>query len=357
VAATYIDFIGISSNGNASQPQNDIGSNRNVSAVANARLDILPGREWRGAISAAYVRAIRPNSISADPDLSFNTDTAAGSAEIDMQPGRGTLTWRWGAEYSAQIYEHDASAFSNGTFGVFTGGNWNFRPRSMVFYAGTLSFQNYYNSGNAAGVGLTSAVPVRSTIGISSLLTNRLSGLASVGYGGSFLDQNGNTSLQQYDSVIGQAELRYYLADSAMSVGTPSSVVLGYVRQFAPSQFSNFYGTDSIYLGFQYFLAHNFILSLNGGLAWLEYPTLFWDDPAHTKRHDPFTDLRATAALFAEYRVLPSLGINGTVGYSQEISSVNNLPIAQNPTSALTSNLFDMGWVRFYAFLGIRWFI
>jgi hypothetical protein len=193
-------------------------------------------------------------------------------------------------------------------------------------------------------------------LGINSLITNRLSGLASVGYGGSYLDQNGNGKLQQYDSVTGQAELKYYMGDAPMPVGTPSAISLGYVRTFAPSQFSNFYGSDAIYLQLQYFLTHAVVVSLNGGLAWLEYPTLFWNDPTHTVRHNSFTDMRATASLFAEYRFLPSLGVSATVGYSQEISSVNDLQVTQFPMSN-GSNIYDMAWTRLYAFLGLRWFI
>lgn len=91
---------------------------------------------------------------------------------------------------------------------------------------------------------------------------------------------------------------------------------------------------------------------LQGGVGAVEYPTLFWAD--NTVRHAPFTDVRADATLFGEYRVLDNVGINATLRYTQNISSTQ-VEVTEPPAAA--PNLYDMAWTRFQAFLGVRWFM
>jgi hypothetical protein len=214
VSATYRDFIGLSSDSTASQPQNDISSNRNVSGAANARLDILPERPWGAGLTVVYARTIQPNAIAANPDLSFNTDTVGGTGELIARPGGGTLDWRLGGGYTATIFEESqASGFTNGVAQVYTRGRWTFRPRSALLYNGSLSFQNYNNPSGAGEQGLVSSTPVRSTLGVTTLLTDRFALLALAGWAASFYNTS-NPHQGQFDSVIGQAELKWFLSAS-----------------------------------------------------------------------------------------------------------------------------------------------
>ena len=215
VSATYRDFISLSSDSTASQAQNDISSNRNVSALADARLDVLPGRPWAAAFAATYARTIQPNAIAANPDLAFNTDTVGGTGELIFQPGSGTLDWHLGGGYTAAIFEQSqATAFTNGAASAFTRGRWNFGPKTAMLYDGAVSFQNYVNSQQAQNQGLVSSAPIRSRIGLNGLITNRFAALAMVGWGASFFDVAPNSLQPQYDSVIAQAELKWFLTAS-----------------------------------------------------------------------------------------------------------------------------------------------
>ncbi len=363
VGATYRDFIGLSNAPNASQPQNDVSAQRNVSGAANAHLDVLPGRPWAGAVNLNYSRVIQPNVIDANPNNSFNTDTVSGTAEIITQPESGTLDWHLGGGYTAMLFEgSNAAPFTNAWASAYTRGRWTFRPRSVLLYTGTMSFQSYANAAEAAQQGLVGSTPIRSTLGLSTLLTDRFALLVSAGWGATFLDTSTNSKLPQYDSVIGQAELKWFLSASpgiqqATDLTTSlSSIAIGYTRDFQTSFIGNFYGSDRGYLGLSYFFANRVTLNLQGGVGAVEYPTLYFD-PA-TVRHSAFTDVRADATAFAEYHVLDNVGINATVRYSQELSDVKlqvTNPLPMNLPAS--ENTYDMAWTRFEAFLGVRWFM
>ena len=90
-------------------------------------------------------------------------------------------------------------------------------------------------------------------------------------------------------------------------------------------------------------------MTLEGGLGTIEYPNLIWGDGK--LRHSAFTDLRADATLFTEYRLADSFGVNATVRYTANFSNT------QIPLGEGGPNNFDMAWTRFEAYLGVRWFM
>ena len=64
---------------------------------------------------------------------------------------------------------------------------------------------------------LNDAIPVRTRVGMNGLLTPRLSVLGAIGYSATFL-ADAPASAQQFDSIIGQAEVRFYLTDNPDAV-------------------------------------------------------------------------------------------------------------------------------------------
>ena len=357
INATYREFIGLGGN---TSGNNDVSQQRNIGGAADARIDILPERPWGAAIYANYARTIQPNSANADPNLSFNRDDIGAGGEIVAQPGSGTLDWHFGYQFRDTIFEDAANAqgFDNFTHEAYTRGRWKFRPRTALLYDATLRFINYVNPAAAATEGLVNSTPVRARIGLNGLITPRFAFLGLVGWGASFYD----TSVApepQYDSVIGQAELKWFLAanpgaDSPQEVGLAlSSIALGYTRDFQNSYLGNYYGSDRGYLKFAYFFAGRALVTLEGGVGAVEYPNILWLPPAAaagTLRHSAFTDTRVDATLFGEYRFTNALGVNATLRYTANFS---NAFIPDDP--ALTS-AFAMEWTRFEAFLGVRYF-
>jgi hypothetical protein len=359
INATYREFISVASGPVASQSQNDISSQRNIGGAADARLDIMPQRPVGAALFASYGRVIQPNVGTADPNFSFNRDDVGAGGEIITQPGSGTLDWRFGYAFHDTIFESDTGqVFDNISNTGYTRGRWRFRPRTALIYDASLGYISYTNGAQAAGQwGLVSSTPVRARLGLNGLITDRFALLLLAGWGASFYSTQ-LAAQPQYDSVIGQAELKFFLSApagiaQASEVGlSQSSVALGYTRDFQNSLLGNYYGQDRGYLKFSYFFAGRALVSIEGGVGAVEYPTMLWGDG--TLRHQSFTDVRADATLFTEYRFTDAFAINATVRYTANFSD-NAVPQSEGNNSNLNS--FDMSWNRFEAFLGVRYFL
>ena len=363
VNATYREFVGLANTSpppgtSAANNPNDISQQRNVGGSADMRLDILPERPLGMGLYANYARVIQPNTGTGDPNLSFNRDDVGAGGEVITQPGSGTLDWRFGYQFHDSIFEDSAGqAFDNITNEGYTRGRWRFRPKTALVYDASLRFISYVNPAQAlATEGLVNSTPVRARIGMNGLITERFAFLGLVGWGSSFYD----TKLKaqpQYDSVIGQAELKWFLS-AGPGVASPSdvslalsSIALGYTRDFQNSYIGNYYGVDRGYLKFSYFFAGRALVTLEGGVGAVEYPTILWGDG--TNRQNGFTDTRADATLFSEYRFTDAFGINATLRYTANFSNVA-LPTVEGNT---TTGLYDMSWNRFEAFIGLRYFL
>jgi hypothetical protein len=366
VNLTYRAFIGLSSD---STGANDISKQSDpantTSLGADARADILPGRPVGGAVFATYARAIGPNpavGAVSDPNLSFNRDDLGAGAELVVQPGSGTLDMHLGYQIRTAFFEEQrAQGFDNLSHEVFQRSRWRFRPRTALLYDATLRFISYTRSSQASTQGLVDSTPVRARIGLNGLITDRFAALAMVGWAASFY----STALPQqpqYDSVIGQAELKWFLGASPGISGLSeltlalSSISIGYTRDFQNSYLGNFYGNDRGYLRFAYNFASRALVTLEGGVGAIEYPKMYWDPrsiPVGTPllRHAAFTDLRADATLFGEYRFTDTFGLNATLRYTANFSNTNDMLVQPN------LGYFDMAWNRFEAFLGARWFM
>ena len=356
VNATYRAFLGLGNN--SSGPTNDISQQDNIGGAADARLDILPSHPFGADIFANYARVVMPNIASADPNLAFNRDDVGVGGELVIQPGSGTLDWRLGYQFHDTIFEESAARpYANYLHQAFTRGRWRFRPRTALIYDASLGFQTYVNPNDALQVGLVNSTPVRARIGLNGLISDRFAALAMVGWGATFLDTK--ISVPQYDSVIAQAELKWFLSASP-GVAAPSdvtlalsSIALGYTRDFAPSYLGDYYGSDRGYLKFSYFFAGRALVTLEGGVGAIEYPALVFVNGAGatTPRNSAFTDIRADGTLFGEYRVMSTFGINATLRYTANFSNT------QIKDSATGPGLIDMAWSRTEAYLGVRWFM
>jgi hypothetical protein len=370
VNATYREFIGLSSDPVASQPQNDISAQRNVSGNADARLEISPERPFGAVLSANYGRFILPTTSTSDPNFGLNRDVVGAGAELVAQPGSGTLDWRFGYAVSDTLFEQSiGQPYENIINQLYTRGRWKFRPRTALIYDATFGFTSYANQAQAAATGLVNSTPVRSRIGLNGLITDRFTMTAMVGWGASF-DQTTIVNAQpQYDSVIAQAELKWFLSASpglaqSADVGVSlSSIAVGYNRDFVNSYLGNFYGQDRGYLRFNYFFAGRALVALEGGVSGIEYPNMYWGpDLANPKggdfRHSAFTDLRVDSSLFGEYRFTDSFGLNATVRYTANFSTAVVPDNDLGPNVAVPQGQsYDMSWSRFETFLGLRYFL
>lgn len=334
---------------------------RNASINANARLDVLPGHPFGFAVYGDYSRAINPNR--GDPNLSFNSDLVGAGLELVAQPGGGTLDARLGYNIHADIFEDStAQGFNNFQHNIYTKERWKFRPRTALLYDASFQIRDYNNAGAAVDA-LHNSTPFRTRIGLQGLITDRFSFLGMVGYGGSFVLNGQSPQIKQYDSVIGQAELKFFLTANPSNPEQPSnvsltlsSIAIGYNRDFQNSFLGDYYGSDRGYAKVQYMFAGRVLASLEGGLGAIEYPDIYFPNPA-TPPVSAFTDLRADATFFGEYRFSNTFGLNTTIRYTANFSDTS-LPGSALPGAGAAPALpYDMNWRRFEAYIGARWFL
>jgi len=277
-------------------------------------------------------------------------------ADFTLRPSSGTLDWKFGYNGNFQFFDYSAvTPFNNLQNTIFTRGNWRFGPKTSLIYDGNFAFVNYTQQAQAFN-GLFNSTPLRSRLGLNGLIAPRFGLSAFAGYGGSFVQTGGNPLVQQYDSVIGQLEAKFFLTANPATNQDPNAVglsvstlSLGYNRDFAQSYLGSFYGSDRGYLKFSFFFGGRALVSLEGGVGAREYPNIF-SNGNPTPIHTAFTDAAVDATLFGEYRFTNTLGLNTTIRYTEEISSTSF------PADA-TGALYHMAFRRFEAYLGFRWFM
>jgi len=372
--ATYYQLFSISGDSNAGAKVNKI-TDPQIGGSADASIQILPNRPVGGSIEATYGRVILPNSSNSDANVSFTQDDISVTGQLGIQPNSGTLDWHFGYTFSTAIFETQTGApFTNLDHTAFTRGRWRFRPRTALVYDATLNFFYYTDPTKAEQQGLVQSTPVRTRIGLSGLVTERFGVLALLGWGATF-DRVPAPQMQQYDSLIANAEVKWFLAASpgiakATDLGlTLSSIALGYTRDFQNSYIGNFYGTDRGYLKFNYFFAGRALVGVEGGVGAIEYPHLYWTVPgavgaaAATPRNvrndagavtpgERFTDVRADVSVLGEYRFSNIFALNSTFRYTQNFSDKQ---LQEAP--AATAGYFGMAWQRFEVFVGLRLFL
>jgi len=357
IAGTYREFFG---------PQ-QLRDQRNVSLQGNLRLDVLPERPLGFGVFGVYERTIQPNTTG-NPDDSFNRDDITGGAEIITVPGGGTLDWRFGYSFHATLFEDSlAVPYNNITHQAYTKGRWKFRPRTAFLYEGTAQFRGYLADKDRATVTLYDSTPVRARLGINGLVTSRFAFLGLLGWGSSFNRPASLPQVKQFNSLIGQAEFKFFLTqnpgegvDSNVSL-LLSSIAVGYTRDFQASYLGSHYGSDRGYAKVQYMFAGRFLLALEGGVAALTYPDLFNPNDAPVNpgglAHSSWTDVRLDTSLFGEYRFSSTFGLNTTLRYTANFSDTQ-LPIAAVAGApGGGGDLYDLNYRRFEAFLGVRWFL
>jgi hypothetical protein len=345
-AGTYNEYF------DAGGGTEDVSSFRNFGANANADLTINPAGPVGGRLFGNVVRTVEPSNLS-DTSAAYNRLNLRGGTELMWLPGGGLFDWRVGYAYDTELFEESRfESLNNGTHAISTRGRWRFLPKTALLFDASHSFVHYSDPGDSRY--LLDSSPIRARVGLNGLLTNHLALLAMAGWGASFYEA-GDVPLENYDGPIGQVQLTFYptpapaLGDSSKEVSlTLSKISLGYHRDFQNSYFGGFYARDRGHLNLSYFFASRVLVVGEGGVARVGFPNLYFPDG--TLRIGSFNETRFDASLFAEYRVIESVGVNATVSYVKNDSI--NLPV-----DPLTGDEENLSYDRVQAFVGARWFM
>ena len=337
VSATYNEFFQVSG------PDQDMSELRNIGGLLSMNMLILPERPWSFAIFGDLGRAITPSNQGIN-SISFNRLNTNIGGEVIWTPGAGLFDWRLGYSFSGTFFESDQfQKLTNLQHEIRTRGRWRFLPRTALMFDGRQGFVNYPD-----GTAKTSSHPLRALIGLNGLVTNSFGLLALAGYGASMYTPR---SQEDFDSVIGQAEAKFYLTPNPSTnplaaTLSLSSIAVGFLRDFQDSYVGTYYERDRGYLNLSYFFAGRFLVVVEGGVAAIIYP------PSAELGPDPSTDVRIDGSIFGEWRFKDSFGLNSTIRYNANLS--DNAFTSGTGAAAVTDSL---EYQEFEAYIGVRWFM
>ncbi len=340
IAATYDEFFAVE----GSDADKDlIGGQRNVGGLLNLALKFFTGRPVFGSLQAGLARTINPSNLG-DTSVSFNRLNPNASAEIGFAPGGGLFDFRFNYGISATVFEQsEFEQLTNLNHRIGTSGRWRFLPRSALFYDTGFNFITYANPQDKTG-----SHPLRARVGYNGLITDWFGVLVAGGWGASFYESTGSIPPNDFDSVIGQAELRFHLtpppADDPTGAGlTLSAISLGFNRDFQDSFIGTYYEYNRGYLKFSYFFAGRLLLAVDGGAGAVSFPDIVEPPVA------AWTDIKVDAQLLAEYRFTDYFALNSTIRYDHYFSDTVITP-------AGGGGFDDLQWQNFQAYLGARLF-
>lgn len=343
VKANYNEFIPVSGD---QLSKDRLSEQRNFGGTANIELEIKPKRTWSGRLYGGITRTVRPTN-EADLSATFNRVLPNAGADLTFRPGTGLLDWRLGYNFSGTFFETGAFGGLNSMqHEVSTRGRWRFLPRTALVYDASFGFL-LYDETVVSAAAKTDSFPVRTKLGINGLITPSFLVKAMVGWGAGFYTQDD----QDFDSVIGQLELRWYLSGSSNSVmhvpTNQKSISIGFIRDFADSFLGTYLERDQGYAQFNYMFGRSFLLSVEGRAGAVVFPNQTGPDYGNP---DGWTDMRVDGKIFGEYRIKDYLGITADLTYTGYFSSTA-LTFGTGPGQD------NMRYQRFAAFLGARWFM
>lgn len=330
----------------------EMSNQRHLDVGSDLSLNLFPKGRVGVDSYAAFVRMVQPSNAT-DVQDSFNRDSVRLGAGATWRPGGGLFDWRLGYEFLYNYFESAPfTPLNNYQSTVNMRGRWRFLPRTALLYDGGYTWINY-----ARPVEQSNGTVVRSRIGMNGLVTTNLSLLGMVGWAGTFYDARANQAPQQFDSVTGQAEVKWFIGGQALDGAAPvglSWAALGYTRDVSNSYLGNFYQRDRGYVGISYLLGGVFVASLNAGLANIAFPRSYFPR-SPVVQHEPFSEQRFDATLFGEYRLSDTFGVNATVNYNKNLTDQY---IPTNQAALNDPNQRDyLAFEQWQAFLGVRWFL
>ncbi|HKY37426.1 MAG TPA: hypothetical protein VJN18_15900 [Polyangiaceae bacterium] len=330
--ASYNEYFPLDSS------EDDVRERRNVGVGADAKLNVFPAGKVGFDLLANYLRTIDTDGSSDDlAGEGFNRGSLRGGAGLTWRPGGGLFEWRGGYSITYHYFENELyDPLANLQHEINTRGRWRFLPRSALMFDSSYTFVRYAEGAATQPDGDA----VRARIGFHGLVTYHLALLGMVGWGSSFYEPRTGAAPRQFDSLVGNAEVRWFLQprpdlEQATITSGLSSIALGYTRSFSNSYYGAFFQRDRGYLQFSMFLLGAVAGGLEFGVSRVAYPEV----PPEAS----FSELRIDGRLFAEYRFTDTLATNATLMYDK----VNSEEIAAE----------DLDYDRFQAYIGVRWFM
>ncbi len=316
-----------------------------IGTNADFELTLAPKRPVSFVITEGFGRTAQPFTESGLPKGASNIPNYArdqeniGAKFVFMTPG-GLLKSSLGYRFGFDFFEGaDFKANNNLTHNINLNANWEFLPKTALFYDATYSHQNYTNDGpkfvHTTKVSDNDQISTR--LGLNGAITSRISATLAAGYSAGFA-HDGN----DYEGVNANAEARYV-------PGTDTETAVGYDRTISTAYQGGHQTRDRVYLRGRWMSGGAFVINGKAGIEFIKFGV----DQFQGKR----SDQRYFADLSGEYRFVSWLAATGQVGVIDDATNfkfVTMIP-ASGTTPAMT--IVDPAkYVSVEAWLGLRAF-
>ncbi len=202
--------------------------------------------------------------------LSFNN---ASKVQLTIQPGGKAFTTDIGYQIRFGLYPDPNMDFLNQL--IYLNVKWKFLPKTALLFESNVDIVNYLPQLNL-GRGSTlnrGMYPFKAYIGLLGQFTDNLTLTVKVGGGYTFVNEADTGGIDptvpkdNYGMVLGSISLTYYF--------TPTTYLrAGFIHDFYPSMFTNFYHTTAGVVDFAAQFASRFLLKANAMAGYVQYGQL-----------------------------------------------------------------------------------
>ena len=318
-AGVYEDWFGKS---HLLEKRRDFGLSTDLALI------LFPYGKFRLKIWDQFSRTIRaPNEALRD---NFTLDHNIAGLGLHVVPGEAFdvgLDYRYNLNFYELEQLRDAGNYHRHDIQVSL--KWKFLPKTAFVFKGVvapyLRWANALNTG-AYSFPLSDSVNLETSIGLVGLFTPRFGVAASIGYGAGFFETG-----DDFDSVVANGELRFFV--------TPMSAIrAGFIRDFRPSYFTNYYERNEGYLSYEQLIVGRVLISAKFRLGYWKYSTLRESDGSVSTAfsQNPRVDWPVIKGIgFIEYRITDWIAINGTFVFT-----------SAKTDSEIASSIVPGGYIR-----------
>jgi len=180
-----------------------------------------------------FTRMVTPPPAEFAEDVDRDKNRLA--ARLTAKPGGGAIEVYGELGWQVDFFESSTFNFANrNSFELKAGTKWQWLPKTQFTAEASLGL--VFVDENAIRTDTGTALPLRVTVGTSTLITSKFGTVLRVGYGNSFQNDG-------FNSFLALAEARY-------SFGPMFKVAGGYSRDFSDSFLGNFRADHAIYARF-----------------------------------------------------------------------------------------------------------
>jgi hypothetical protein len=338
LGVTYSHFFGL-----GAPVTRSVSDASNLGLNVGLALNVAPGRTWSFSFSNDFARAVQGTSeLNFGQLFVFNRWQNVANIGFSVTPGGGSFEFKAG--YTNRLYvffEPGFEGYSNMGNDINLSMRWRFLPKTSIAWTGAVSPTFYFNPSPIAS-GLFTGFPVNTRLGITGLITERLSFQVFGGYGATYFGAGDNA-----ETFVGNAEIRYL-------TGPSMSVRGGVLRDIGSSFIGNYMIRNNVYVNVSHSFGGRFWLSgeAQAGLVQIGFPTdatgarsSFLTGPA-VGTDGRLTGFRVLTMLFGEYRFTDYLGLNTTLAFTGNFIDAS--------VTSMGATAASLNWNKFEAFLGLR---